>query len=57
MDKVQDMDLAVKFDAITQKLRESGADLSRIRITTHDFAMRNSYITRRIMADLERRAE
>ena len=49
----QDKDLAIKFDLITRKLRESGKDLSRIKITTNEDAKNNSYITRRIMQDLE----
>ena len=53
----QDKDLAIKFDLITRKLRESGKDLSRIRITTSEDAKNNSYITRRIMQDLEGGAE
>lgn len=53
----QDKDIAIKFDLITRKLRESGKDLSRIRITTNEGAKSNSYITRRIMQDLGGDAE
>ena len=50
----QDKDLAIRFDSITRKLRESGKDLSRIVITTNEGAKNNSYITRRILAELNR---
>ena len=53
----QDKDIAIKFDLITRKLRESGKDLSRIRITTSECAKNNSYITGRIMQDLGGDAE
>ena len=53
----QDKDIAIKFDLITRKLRESGKDLSRIRITTNEGTKNNSYITRRIMQDLGGDAE
>lgn len=53
----QDKDLAIRFDSITRKLRESGKDLSRIRITTNEGAKNNSYITRRIMEELRGGAE
>ena len=53
MNMRQDRDLAIRFDMITRKLRESGADLSRIPITTHEDAKNNSYITRRILRDLK----
>lgn len=53
----QDKDLAIRFDSITRKLRESGKDLSRIRITTNEGAKNSSYITRRIMQDLKGEAE
>ena len=48
----QDADLAIKFDAIRRKLKESGADLSRIKIALKD-ERTNSYITRRIMEELK----
>lgn len=57
MNMRQDRDLAIQFDAICRKLRESGKDLSRIPITTNENAKQTSYITKRIMMDLERRAE
>lgn len=53
----QDKDLAIRFDAITRRLRESGKDLSRIVITTNEGAKNNSYITRRILQDLKGGAE
>lgn len=53
----QDKDLAIRFDSITRKLRESGKDLSRIRITTNEGAKNNSYITKRIMEELRGGAE
>lgn len=49
----QDKDLAIRFDSITRKLRESGKDLSKIVITTSEGAKNSSYITRRIMQDLK----
>ena len=52
MNMRQDRDLAIKFDSITRKLRESGIDLSEIKITTNEDARRNSYITKRIMEGL-----
>lgn len=57
MNMRQDRDLAIKFDLIARKLRESGKDLSRIRITTNEGAKNNSYITRRIMEELRGGAE
>ena len=57
MNMRQDRDLAIKFDAICRKLRESGKDLSHIRITTHEDAKNNSYITRRILDGLRGDAE
>lgn len=53
MNREQNRDLAIKFDAITRKLKESGADLSRIKIATNDGAKRTSYITRRIMEEIK----
>jgi len=47
----QDKDLLIKFDVITRKLRESGADLSKIRITM-GYDRTNSYITKRILAEM-----
>jgi len=52
MNMQQDRDLAIRFDSITRKLRESGKDLSKIPITTHECAKNNSYITRRILKEL-----
>ena len=52
----QDKDLAIKFDAICRKLRESGADLSRIKIVM-ERGSTASYVTKRILMDLEGRAE
>lgn len=53
MNMRQDRDLAIKFDSITRKLRESGIDLSEIKITTNEDARNNSYITKRILEDLK----
>ena len=53
MNMRQDRDLAIRFEMITRKLRESGADLSKIPITTNENAKNNSYITRRILRDLK----
>lgn len=53
----QDKDLAIRFDSITRKLRESGKDLSKIVITTNEGAKNSSYITRRIMEELRGGAE
>ena len=52
----RDKDLAIKFDLITRKLRESGKDLSRIKITMTE-GTKPSYITRRILEDLKGEAE
>lgn len=52
MKEQQNADLCIQFDMITRKLRESGADLGRIKIAMERNAS-PSYITRRIMADLE----
>ena len=52
MKEQQNADLCIQFDLITRKLRESGADLGRIKIAMERNAS-PSYITRRIMADLE----
>lgn len=56
MKEKQNADLCIQFDSITRKLRESGANLGRIKIAMERNAA-PSYITRRIMAELERRAE
>lgn len=53
MDMKKDRDIAIKFDSITRKLRESGIDLSEIKISTNEDARRNSYITKRILEDLK----
>lgn len=52
MKEQQNADLCIQFDSITRKLRESGADLGRIKIAMERNAS-PSYITRRIMAELE----
>lgn len=52
MKEQQNADLCIQFDLITRKLRESGADLGRIKIAMERNAS-PSYITRRIMAELE----
>ena len=54
MDMKKDRDIAIKFDSITRKLRESGIDLSEIKISTNEGARRNSYITRRIMEEMRK---
>lgn len=51
MNMTQDKDLAIKFDAICRKLRESGKDLSKIPIVL-DKNSTTSYITKRIMEEL-----
>lgn len=56
MNMRQDKDLAIKFDAICRKLRESGVDLSRIPIVLERNSQ-PSYITRRIIQDLKGEAE
>ena len=53
MNMRQDRDLAIRFDSITRRLRESGRDLSHIKIGTNEGAKKNSYITRRIMEELK----
>lgn len=50
--KEQDRDLLMRFDAITRKLRDSGIDLSGIKITTN-LSHNTSYITKRILAEME----
>lgn len=52
MNMRQDRDLAIKYDMICRKLKESGADLSKIKISMERNAS-PSYITKRIMAELE----
>lgn len=52
----QDNDLAIQFDAICRKLRESGKDLSKIQIVLEHGAV-TTYITKRIMDDLKGGAE
>lgn len=47
----QDRDLAIKFDMIRRKLKESGADLSKIKITMEKGSVA-SYVTKRIMEDM-----
>ena len=47
-----DKDLVIRFDSITRKLKESGADLSRIRIAMERNSV-PSYITKRIMEDIK----
>ena len=51
MNMKQDRDLAIKFDMITRKLRESGKDLSKIQIVMEK-GMKPSYITKRIMQEM-----
>ena len=51
MNMRQDMDLAIKFDMIRRKILESGADLSKIKITMKDGA-KPSYITKRIKEEM-----
>ena len=48
----QNQDLAIKFDVITRKLKESGADLSRIPIVMEK-GSNPTYITKRIMEELK----
>ena len=52
MNMRQDRDLAIKFDMIRRKLKESGADLSRIKIVM-EHGSKATYITQRIMMDLK----
>lgn len=52
MNMKQDRDLAIQWDMVCRKLKGTGADLSRIRIAMERNAS-PSYITRRIMAELE----
>ena len=56
MNREQNRDLAIKYDAICRKLKESGADLSRIRLTMADGA-KPSYITMRIIDEIGRKTE
>lgn len=52
MKEKQNADLCIQFDAITRKLKQTGADLGKIKIAMERNAS-PSYITRRIMAELE----
>ena len=45
-------DLAIKFDVITRKLKASGADLSKIKITMEKGAV-GTYWTKRIMEGMK----
>lgn len=56
MNTYQNRDLIVQFDMVRRKLQESGKDLSRIPIVM-DHDAKPSYITQRIISDLERSAE
>ena len=55
MNMRQDRDLAIRFDAICRKLRESGVDLSQIRLSMSENA-KPSYITKRIMDEIGKEA-
>lgn len=48
----QDKDLAIKFDMICRKLKESGADLSKIKITMEKGSV-GTYWTKRIMEGMK----
>ena len=52
----QDLDLLIRFDVICRKLRESGKDLSKIKIVMAE-GHNGSYVTKRIMEELKGRAE
>ena len=52
MKEKQNQDLGIKFDVICRKLKESGADLSKIPIVMEKGSS-PSYITRRIMEELK----
>ena len=52
MNAYQNRDIIVQFDMITRKLKETGKDLGKIRITNQNGA-KPSYITKRIMSELE----
>jgi len=52
MNMKQDRDLAIQWDMVCRKLKGTGADLGRIKIAMERNAA-PSYITRRIMAELE----
>ena len=54
MNMRQDRDLAIKFDYVTRKLRESGKDLSKIPIVMEN-GSKASYVTKRILMELEGR--
>ena len=56
MNMKQDRDLAIKFEMITRKLRESGRDLSKIPLVIEKDSQ-PTYLTRRIMRDLNGGAE
>ena len=48
----QDIDLLIKFEAICRKLRNSGADLSKIKLVMEN-GHKGSYVTRRILEELK----
>lgn len=52
MNMRQDRDLAIKFDSITRRLRNSGYDLSAIRLSMREVHT-SSYINKRISKELE----
>ena len=52
MNMRQDRDLAIKFDMIRRKLKDTGADLSKIPIVMEKGSTA-SYITKRIMSELK----
>ena len=51
--KEQDRDLLMRFDAICRKLRNSGADLSKIKIVMRPGST-SSYIAKQILQDLQK---
>lgn len=53
MNTYQNSDLIVQFDMVRRKLKESGIDLSRIKIAM-EHGSKPSYITERIMRDMVR---
>ena len=53
MNTYQNRDIIVQFDMVRRKLKETGADLSKIKLTMSDGA-KPSYITKRILSELER---
>ena len=51
MNEFQELDFIAQFNVVCKKLKESGADLSKIPITMKN-GSKPSYITKRIMEEM-----